>query len=79
MKNFKITESQFKNLVEGLEENPSKENKWYQEPNRQRKIEMLSDRFYGKFLEIAEVHGEKMVFDILENLESKLRDQLFEK
>lgn len=79
MKNFKITESQFKNLVEGLEETPSKENKWYQDPNRQRKIEMLSDRFYGKFLEIAEVHGEKMVFDILENLESKLRDQLFEK
>lgn len=79
MKNFKITESQFKNLVEGLEEDPSKENKWYQDPNRQRKIEMLSDRFYGKFLEIAEVHGEKMVFDILENLESKLRDQLFEK
>lgn len=79
MKNFKITESQFKNLVEGLHEEPTKDNKWYQEPNRQRKIEMLSDRFYGKLLEIAEVHGEKMVFDILENLESKLRDQLFEK
>jgi hypothetical protein len=79
MKNFKITESQFKNLVEDLNEQPTKDNKWYQEPNRQRKIEMLSDRFYGKFLEIAEVHGEKMVFDILENLESKLRDQLFEK
>jgi hypothetical protein len=77
MKNFKIT--QFKNLVEDLNEQPTKDNKWYQEPNRQRKIEMLSDRFYGKFLEIAEVHGEKMVFDILENLESKLRDQLFEK
>ena len=79
MKNFKITESQFKNLVEDLNEQPTNDNKWYQEPNRQRKIEMLSDRFYGKFLEIAEVHGEKMVFDILENLESKLRDQLFEK
>lgn len=79
MKSFKITESQFKNLVEGLNEDPTKDNKWYQEPNRQRKIEMLSDRFYGKMLEIAEVHGEKMVFDILENLESKLRDQLFEK
>jgi hypothetical protein len=79
MKNFKITESQFKNLIEDLNEQPTKDNKWYQEPNRQRKIEMLSDRFYGKFLEIAEVHGEKMVFDILENLESKLRDQLFEK
>ena len=79
MKNFKITESQFKNLVEGLNEQPTKDNKWYQEPNRQRKIEMLSDRFYGKFLEIAETHDEKMVFDILENLESKLRDQLFEK
>jgi hypothetical protein len=79
MKNFKITESQFKNLVKDLNEQPTKDNKWYQEPNRQRKIEMLSDRFYGKFLEIAEVHGEKMVFDILENLESKLRDQLFEK
>ncbi len=79
MKNFKITESQFKNLVEDLNEQPTEDNKWYQEPNRQRKIEMLSDRFYGKFLEIAEVHGEKMVFDILENLESKLRDQLFEK
>ena len=79
MKNFKITESQFKILVEDLNEQPTKDNKWYQEPNRQRKIEMLSDRFYGKFLEIAEVHGEKMVFDILENLESKLRDQLFEK
>lgn len=79
MKNFKITESQFKNLVEGLNEQPTKDNKWYQEPNRQRQIEMLSDRFYGKLLEIAEVHGEKMVFDILENLESKLRDQLFEK
>jgi hypothetical protein len=79
MKNFKITESQFKNLVEDLNEQTSAENKWYQEPNRMRKIETLSDRFYGKFLEIAEVHGEKMVFDILENLESKLRDQLFEK
>ena len=79
MKNLKISESQFKNLIEGLNEQPSKENKWYQDPNRERKVEMLSDRFYGKFLEIAEVHGEKMVFDILGKLESKLRDQLFEK
>lgn len=79
MKNLKITENQLKNLIEGLNEQPNEENKWYVEPNRQRKIEMLSDRFYGKFLEIAEVHDEKMVWDILENLESKLRDQLLEK
>lgn len=79
MKNLKITEFQLKNLIEGINEPPTAENKYYQDPNRQTKIEVLSDRFYGKFLEIAEVHGEKMVFDIMENLESKLRKQLFEK
>lgn len=79
MKNLKITEFQLKNLIEGINEPSTKENKYYQDPNRQTIIEVLSDRFYGKFLEIAEVHGEKMVFDIMENLESKLRKQLFEK
>ncbi len=79
MKNLKITETQFKNLMMTIKEQPSAENKWYEEPNRQRKIDTLTDRFYGKMLEISEVHGEEMVWDILESLESKLRDQLVEK
>jgi hypothetical protein len=79
MKNLKITENQLKNLIDSINEQPSKENDWTQEPNKNRKIEALADRMFPKLLEIAEIHGEDIAWGIVERLETKLRNYYFEK
>jgi hypothetical protein len=79
MKNLKITEDQLKNLLEAINEQPTKENDWYQEPNKDRKVNAFTDRIFPKLLEIAEVHGNEIAWGVIEKLESRLRDHLIER